>query len=99
MPFALHLGAVADADDFQVARPALGDAFDGVVHQRARQSVNRGLRIVLAHGDEVSVFLLHLDAGGKSRVQLALRPLHQYRVAFDFDRHPFGDRDRLFSNS
>src|SRR5580658_3041546 len=60
--FALHLGAIANADDFQFARPALGHAFDRIIDQGARQSVQGSLRIVLANGDEVPVFLLHLDA-------------------------------------
>ena len=63
------------------SRPALGDAFDGVVHQRARQAVDRGLRIVLADRDQISVLLLHLDAVGQRRVQLALRTLDGNHVA------------------
>ena len=61
---ALHLGAVADADDFQVARPALGDAFDGVVDQGARQAMHRRLRIVFADRHQVAVFLLDLMPAG-----------------------------------
>src|SRR5580692_9749941 len=49
---ALHFGAVADADDFQFARPAFGHALDGVIDQRARQSVKCRLRIVLANCDD-----------------------------------------------
>ncbi len=45
------------------------------------------------------VLLLDRDARRQRRIQLALRPLHRDRVAFDFDRDPLGDRDRLFSNS
>ena len=86
-------------DDLQVTRPALGYALNGVGYQSPRQSMQSSLRIVLADGHNVAILLLHRDAGRKSRVQLALRPLHQHRVAFDFDRHPFGDRDRFFSNS
>src|SRR5581483_745299 len=39
--FAIHLGAIPDADDFQFPRPAPGYAFDSVVYQRASQSVHR----------------------------------------------------------
>src|SRR5580692_3160495 len=96
---ALHLGAIANADDFQVAGPPVGDALDGVVDQGARQAMDSGLRVVLADGDDVPVFLLHLDSGRQRRVQFALGALDQNGVAFNFDRHPFGDRNRLFSNS
>ena len=98
-PFTLHLSAIADANDFEFARPALGHALNGIVHQGPRQPVHRGLRIILANRHEVPVFLFDLDAGRKSRVQLALRTLHQNSIAFNLDRHPFRDRDRLFSNS
>ena len=87
------------ADDFQFARPAFGDALNRVVDQSARQPVQRRLRIVLANRDDDSVLLLDRNAGWQLRIQLALRPLHRDGVAFDFYRHPFGDRDRLFSNS
>src|SRR5215471_12455146 len=67
---ALHFGAVADAHDFQLARPTLGHAFDRVVDQGARQAVQRRLRIILANGNDVSIFLLGLDARRQCRVQL-----------------------------
>ena len=56
-------GAIADTDNFEVSRPTLGDAINGIVHQGARQAVHRRLRIVLADRDQVAVVLLHLDAG------------------------------------
>src|SRR6202041_823588 len=71
-PFTLHLGAVANADDLQFTRPALGDAFDGVVNQGSRQPMYRGLRIILANRNQIPVSLFDDDAGRKSRVQLAL---------------------------
>src|SRR5439155_1537747 len=52
-----------------------------------------------AHLHQVPVLLLHADAAGQLRVQLAFWALHGNRVAFDFYRHPFGERDRLSSNS
>src|SRR5215813_13059387 len=42
--FALHLGAVSDAYDFELPRPTLGHAFDRIVDQRARQAVYGSLR-------------------------------------------------------
>src|SRR5712692_1315619 len=65
----------------------------------ARQSVNRRLRIVLAQREQVAILLLHLDAGGKRRVQLAFRSLDLYCVAVKTDRHALRDRNRLFPNS
>ena len=50
---ALHLGAVADADDVELLGPAGGDAGDGVEDQRAGQAVEGCLLVVLALGDEV----------------------------------------------
>src|SRR6202522_491119 len=70
--FTLHLGAVADADNVEFARPAAGDAFHRVVDQSARQAMHRSLRIVLADGDDVAIFLFDLDAGREGRIQLAL---------------------------
>ena len=96
---ALHFGAVADADDFQVARPSPGDAFHRIVDQRARQAMQRRLGIILAGGDQVAIFLLHGDAGGNARLQLALGSLHGDHVALDLHLHPLRDRDRFFANS
>jgi hypothetical protein len=58
-----------------------------------------GLRVVFADGNQGSILLLDSDAGGKLRIELALRPLHGNRAALDFDRNSFGERDRLSSNS
>src|SRR6266536_4127644 len=96
---ALHLGAIADADDFQFARPPFGDAFDRVVDKRAGQSVQRRLRIVFAQRDKMAVLLFNLDSARHHSVQLALRSLYRDRVAFNFDRHALRQCDRLFSNS
>src|SRR5436309_1770490 len=97
--FALELGAITDADDFQFAGPAFGDTFHGVIHQGASQSMHSGLGIVLANRDQIAVLLFHTNAARKRRVQLALGPLHSDDVTFDFYRHSLGERDRLSSNS
>ena len=96
---AFQFGAVANTDDFQVAVPALGDAFDRVVDQRPRQAMHRGLRVVLPQGHQIAILLLHADTRRQLRIQLALGALHGHGVAFDFDRHSLGERDRLSSNS
>ena len=71
---ALQLGAIADADDFQFAGPALGDTFDRVVDQGAGQSMNSGLRVVLADRDQVAVLLLHAMPRGNWVSSLPLGP-------------------------
>src|ERR1700686_905172 len=96
---ALHFGAIADADNFQIAGPSLGDTFDGVVDQRARQAMDSGLGIVFAYREEMPILLLDFNARGQLSVQLALRTLHGNSVAFNFDGHSLRERDRLFSNS
>src|ERR1051325_6689025 len=98
-PLALHFRAVSDADDVQFAGPALGDAFDSVVHQSAGEAVNGSLRIVVADGEQFAIFLFHADAAGKRSLQLALGTLHVDYTILDFHRHTLGDGTRLFSNS
>src|SRR6185369_8234015 len=44
----LHFRLVTDAYDLQVTRPAVRHADHGIVQQCARQSVNSGLRVILA---------------------------------------------------
>ena len=61
--------------------------------------MHRGLRIVLANRNQVSVLLFHLDPARERRVQLALRSLHGDYIAFNLDRDSLGERYRLFSNS
>src|SRR6266550_6924477 len=97
--FALKLGAITDADDFQFAGPAFGNTFHGVVHQRASQAMDSGLGVVLANRYQTAVLLFHTNAARKRSVQLSLRPLHGDNIAFDFYRHSLGERDRLSSNS
>src|SRR5437899_1084093 len=97
--FALELRAITDADDFQLAGPAFGYPFHGVVHQGASQSVHSRLGVVLANRYQIAVLLFHTNAARERSIQLALRPLHGDNVAFDFYRHSLGERDRLSSNS
>src|SRR6267142_6801185 len=42
-PLAFHFRTITDADNLQFASPALGDAFDSVVHESSGQPVNRRL--------------------------------------------------------
>ena len=58
-----------------------------------------GQVVILTDGDELSIFLLQLDAGGDVGLDLALRALHRDGIAAQFHLDPGGDGDRLFSNS
>ena len=96
---ALHLRAIAYADDLEFARPAPGNAFDGVVDQGARQSMDRGLGIILPNRDQMPILLFHLNAARQQRFQFALGTLHGNRVAFYLDRNTLRQRNRFFSNA
>ena len=78
---ALQLGAVADADDVELLRPAVGDAFDGVEDERAGEAVEGGLLVVLALDDEWPSFCDEGDAAGKQRGDLALGAFDEDGVA------------------
>ena len=66
----LDLGAVADADDVELALEAFGDAADVVRHQRAHQAVE-GARVLLfiVRARELHDVVLdrHADAGDERR--------------------------------
>ena len=55
---ALHVGAVADADDVQFAREPARDALHGIRGQRARQPVERRLLVGGALHFQLAVGLL-----------------------------------------
>src|SRR5437870_3967788 len=96
---ALQFGAVADADNLQLAGPALGHTFNGVVDQSAGQAMKSGLRVIVADRHQMAVLLLHTDARGQLRVQFALGALHGDRAPFDLDRNSLRERNRFSSNS
>ena len=72
---ALLLGAIADADDVELLLEAIGDAGDGVGHQRARQAVELAQRLVVADQArrELAVGQGEGDARRQRLTQLALR--------------------------
>ena len=70
-----------------------------IVHQRARQPMDSGLRIVFANRQQLAIFLFQADAGGYQRIHFPLGPLYSSDIAFDLDGHSLGERDRFFSNS
>src|SRR2546423_1323216 len=66
----------ADADDFELPRIAIGAAGDGVLHQGARQPVNRRVVVACALGDQLVTVDAKLNAGGHIGRQLAFRAAH-----------------------
>src|SRR5689334_22164734 len=92
---ALQFGAVPNAYNFQFTRPALGDAFNGVVDQRARQAMHGRMIVILAIGDKVAVLLDELNALREPGFQRALGALHLHDIVRDRDLHALRDRDRL----
>src|SRR6185436_7930259 len=98
---ALDLGAVADADDVELAFEAFAHAFDVVRHERAHQAVE---------GASLSLFVLplelhdvvldrHRDAGDDRRVQAAFRPPDNDRSAVLADFDALRQRDFLFTDA
>ena len=97
--FSLHLSAIADANYFQVPRPAFCYAFDSIVHQRAREAVDGSLRVILTDREEMPVLLLYSNPSRNRSIEFPLGPLDLNDIAFDFYRNPFGKRDRFSPNS
>jgi len=76
---ARHLGAIADAIDLKLARPALSHAFDHVGEVRADQAVARPVlaRIIRPRHNKLVAFQLDADALRESLGQFTFRPLDQ----------------------
>ena len=81
MSLALHLGAIPDADDVQLFRPAGRHSGDSIEDQRARQPMKPSLRVVLALHQEFIVFLYQRNPFGDQRADLTLRTFDQHSVA------------------
>jgi hypothetical protein len=58
--------------------------------QGASQTVHRGLRVVLANGNQVAILLLHLDAARQSSIQFAFWALDGNYIALNIDGHALG---------
>ncbi len=84
---ALGLGAVADADDLELLREAVGDADDHVVDERAGEAVQGAVLalVVGALDDERAVVLADGDRAGDVAAQRALRALHRDVPSVDGD--------------
>ena len=72
---ALRGGAVADADDLELLREALGHADDHVVDERAGEAVQRAVLalVVRALDEQLAVVLAHGDHAGDVALERALR--------------------------
>ena len=71
---ALHVGAVADADDIQLARESGRDSLNRIRRQRARQSVQRGFLVARRAAVPGSRPPAQRDAGRNRNGLLALGP-------------------------
>ena len=96
---AFELDAVPNTYDLKLLLPTVGYAFDCVEHQRASEPVDSRLRIVLACGEQVSIFLLKLDPTWNWSIQFTLGALYRNEIALDTYLHSSGHRDWLLSNS
>ena len=99
---ALHLGAVADADDVELALEAVGHAGHGVGDQAARQAVELAeLRVVgraLRHAAWPSASSKLMPAGSACR-SLPFGPCTSTAPSAHLDGDALGNRDRFLSNS
>src|SRR5579864_6770147 len=98
---ALHLRAVADAHDFEVARVALGHAVDHVGDQRAGESVQLARALLVVgprdrHGLAVDG---DRDRRGNGEVELAFRSFYPDRAVVDLHVDARGDRHGHASDS
>ena len=96
---ALHLGAIADANYFQIPRPAFCYTFDSIVYQRACEAVNSRLRVILTDREEMPILLLNLDSRRNGCIEFPLGSLDLNYIAFDFYRDALWKRDRFSPNS
>src|SRR5450759_2233111 len=97
----LQLGAVADADDIELALEALGHACHGVGHEAPAEAVELAEFLVLADGlgEQLAVMDLEGDAGRERLPQFALRALDLDGIAGHVDRDALRDRNRFLSNT
>src|SRR5260370_17771689 len=95
----LQLGAIADADNFQLTRPALGDAFHGVAYQSAYQTMYCGPVVAFTNDVDVAVLGFQFHARRQVRLHGAFRPLDDNGVALNFILDALSKRNRFSSNT
>ena len=94
--------AVADADNLERPRVAIGDTDDHVVHQGAGQSVQCArVALIVGTSDHQLAFivLLNSDGGGDRTAQGALRTLDSHVATIDGHLDTGWDGDRELANS
>ena len=89
---ALHVGLVTNADHVHLLAEAFGDADDGVVGQRARQTMQRRLIVRSALGAQLFAFELETDArSGIGVFRLPFGPFTSSSLLVNGDGTPFGN--------
>ncbi len=96
---ALHVGFVAHADHIHLLGKSLRHALDGIVRQRARQTVQRRLVVRRALSHQGLSIKLERDPFGNWRLQNALGALNLQLAVFDVDGDALGNRYRFFTNA
>ena len=96
---ALHLGAVADANDLQILGPTVGDAAHRVVDQSARQAMNGAFGFVFASHHDMAVLLCQGHPARQVVRHRALWPFDRHGIAVNRKANALGHWNRLFSNS
>src|SRR5256885_1772277 len=99
LPF--HLGAIADADDVELAFEALSDTEDVVGDECAHESMRRARpSFVIAARERDDVVLdLHVDAGDDGGGERAFRPFHDDAGFVLLDLDAFRQRNRFIANA
>src|SRR5205807_2573742 len=97
----LHLGAVADADDVELALERFADALDVVRHERAHEAAeSAGLPFLVTAGEGDDVVLdLHADPGDDGRHERALGTLHHHSAALEACFHALRQRNLFLANT
>src|SRR5262249_40655699 len=98
---ALHLGAIADAHDLELALEAFLDAVDHVRDERAHEAVQRthGTVVGAARDGHHVVRETHGEAARHGLTELALRSLRANGLALHGHLDPLRDGDGLLTDS
>src|SRR5688500_12179432 len=99
---ALERDAVTDAVDLHLLFVTLGHTDDHVVHERARQAVERAVAALVVRAldlERAVLSLLQADRLSDRQRQGALRALHAHVLAGDVHVDPGGDNDRLLTDA
>src|SRR5688572_9674006 len=95
----LHVSLITDADDVHLPTETCGHTHDGVICQRARQTVQRRMLIRSTFRAQLFPFEFETNPCGDGRLQRAFWSFHFELLLVDRDSHALGLRDLFFSNS